>query len=73
VNGSIDVLADEDQTAVLQLFELISKAAAELAPNLQIVVMDHADLRRDWFESAVVERWRRGEKHEYLVPPSWTE
>ena len=68
--GSLDVLGDEDQTAVLQLFKLISDAAAELAPQLQIIVMDHADLKRDWFQSAVVERWRKGEK---LVPQSWTQ
>ncbi len=67
-DGSIDALNDEDQTAVLQLFKLISDAAAELAPDLQIIVMDHADLKRDWFESAVVERWRKGRK---LVPSSW--
>lgn len=66
--GSIDVLADEDQTAVLQLFKLTADAAAELAPNLQIIVMDHADLKREWFQDAVVERWRKGRK---LVPESW--
>lgn len=68
--GSIDVLADEDQTAVLQLFKLMADAAAELAPGLQIIVMDHADLKRDWFQTAVVERWRKGQK---LVPQSWIE
>ena len=66
--GSLDVLADEDQTAVLQLFKLIADAAAELAPDLQIIVMDHADLKRDWFEDAVTARWRKGEK---LIPSSW--
>ena len=66
--GSLDGLADEDQTAVQRLFQLISNAAVELAPDLQIIVMDHADLKRDWFERAVVERWRRGEK---LIPQSW--
>ena len=68
--GSLDGLADEDQTAVQDLFQLISDASTELAPNLQIIVMDHADLKRDWFERAVVERWRRGEK---LIPQSWIE
>ncbi len=67
-DGSLDVLADEDQMAVLQLFKLIADAATELAPDLQIIVMDHADLKRDWFERAVVERWRRGQK---LVPEMW--
>jgi hypothetical protein len=66
--GSLDVLADEDQTAVLQLFSLISNAAAELAPDLQIIVMDHADLKRPWFEDAIVERWRGGLK---LIPQQW--
>lgn len=68
VEGSIDVLADEDQKAVMQLFKLISDAAAELAPDLQVIVLDHADLKRDWFEHAVIERWRKGKK---LVPQSW--
>jgi hypothetical protein len=66
--GSLDVLTDEDQTAVLQLFKLISDVAAEIAPNLQIIVMDHADLRREWFEQAVADRWRGGNK---LIPQDW--
>lgn len=66
--GSLDILTNEDQTAVLQLFKLIADAATELTPNLQIIVMDHADLKRDWFEQAVVERWRGGQK---LVPENW--
>ena len=69
-DGSLDGLTDEDQTAVQQLYQLIFDAATELAPDLQIIVMDHADLKRDWFERSVVERWRRGEK---LVPQSWFE
>jgi hypothetical protein len=67
-NGSIDGLSDEDQTAVLQLFKVLSDAAKELTPGLQIIVLDHADLKRDWFDEAVVERWRRGKM---LVPPDW--
>ena len=67
--GSINALKDEDKTAVLQLFKLISQAAEELAPGLQIIVMDHADLKDPWFETAVVERWRGGIK---LIPSDWT-
>ena len=69
-DGSIDGLSNEDQTAVFQLFKLIADAAAELAPQLQIIIMDHADLKNEWFQNAVVERWRRGKK---LVPVEWTE
>jgi hypothetical protein len=67
-NGSIDGLSDEDQTAVLQLFKVLSDAAKELAPGLQIIVLDHADLKRDWFQDAIVERWRKGTA---LVPIHW--
>jgi hypothetical protein len=67
-NGALDGLRDEDQQAVLKLFQLIAKAAEELAPELQIIVLDHADLKRDWFDRTVIERWRRGKK---LIPDSW--
>src|SRR5262249_35508523 len=66
--GSIDVLTDEDRTAVQKLFEIISEAAAEPTPDLQIIVMDHADLKQPCFEDAVVERWRGGVK---LIPQEW--
>lgn len=66
--GSIEALGNEDQAAVLQLFQLASEAAGELAPELQIIVMDHADLKTDWFGDAVVERWRNGLK---LIPEEW--
>ncbi len=67
-NGSLDVLDDEDQTAVQQLFRLIADAATELAPDMQIIVMDHADLSGAWFEDAVTARWRKGDK---LIPAAW--
>ncbi|MFN3673466.1 MAG: DUF3732 domain-containing protein [Bosea sp. (in: a-proteobacteria)] len=53
---------------MLQLFKLAADAAAELAPDLQIIIMDHADLKPDWFAAAVIQRWRKGEK---LIPTSW--
>lgn len=67
-DGSIDALGNEDQAAVLQLFQLASDAATELAPELQIIVMDHAELNTDWFREAVVERWRNGLN---LIPQEW--
>ena len=67
--GSVDGLGDEDKAAVRQLFALVARVAGELAPDLQIIVMDHADLREEWFENATIERWRRGQK---LIPEDWT-
>ncbi|TAL04291.1 MAG: DUF3732 domain-containing protein, partial [Rhodospirillaceae bacterium] len=66
--GSVDILSNEDRTAVAQLFKLLADAGKELAPDLQIIVMDHADLQQSWFADAVIERWRKGKK---LVPQEW--
>lgn len=65
--GSLDILEDDDRKAVRSLFKLVDQAAKELSPTLQIIIMDHADLEDDWFQEAVVERWR-GVK---LIPPEW--
>jgi hypothetical protein len=67
-DGSLEALPNEDKAAVHQLFALVARVASELAPHLQIILLDHADLKETWFEEAVVERWRHGEK---LIPASW--
>ena len=69
-DGSLEGLADADRIAVLQLFKLVADTAEELAPVMQIIVMDHADLKHEWFETAIVERWRWGNK---LVPEEWVQ
>lgn len=65
--GSLDPLEDKDRHAVQALFELMHRACAEIE-GLQLIVLDHAHLVDDWFESAIVEEWRR---ERFLVPPSW--
>lgn len=65
---SLDDLVDEDREAVRRMFRLIFRVTEELSPNLQVIITDHADLKEDWFQSSVVERWRGGDK---LVPASW--
>lgn len=40
------------------MFDLLLDVAQQLAPNLQIIVLDHADLRDSRFRDDVVERWR---------------
>ncbi|KTT69575.1 DUF3732 domain-containing protein [Sphingomonas sanguinis] len=67
-DGSIAALADEDKTAVQKLFSLIAEVVREIAPSLQVILLDHADLNEDWFDAAVIERWRHGRK---LVPLDW--
>ena len=66
--GLIDGLPDEDQAAVRQLYRLLHDYCGELAPHMQIIVVDHVEMLDDWFKDAVVERWRDGSA---LVPQSW--
>lgn len=59
---------DSDREAVLATFALLRDVVAELAPELQIIVCDHANLGDDWFAAAVKYNWRDGAK---LIPSSW--
>jgi hypothetical protein len=61
-------LRDSDREAVRRMFLLLYEIAAELAPQLQIIVCDHANLPEEWFRQSVVHNWRNGEA---LVPAAW--
>jgi hypothetical protein len=67
-DGKLDILNDEDRTAVRRMFGLILREIGKLTPGMQVIITDHADVDDPSFQSAVVERWRGGLK---LVPPSW--
>ncbi len=60
--------SDDDRQAVQRLYELMRDVAHELAPSMQIIACDHANLPEDWFQESVVANWRDGEK---LIPESW--
>jgi hypothetical protein len=66
-DGDVSGLPDADREAVFKLFKLMFDVAVELAPSLQVIVTDHADLRDSWFTDAVVARWRG----QGLVPQRW--
>ena len=59
---------ENDRAAVRRMFELMRDVADELAPGLQIIVCDHANLPEEWFQDAVRHNWRNGEK---LIPAEW--
>jgi len=67
---SLDELADDDRESVKRLFKIIFDVTDTLSPNLQVIITDHADLNEPWFQAAVKERWRGGNR---LVPSSWYE
>ncbi len=60
--------SDDDRQAVQRLYELMRDVAHDLAPSMQIIACDHANLPDDWFQESVVANWRDGEK---LIPESW--
>lgn len=59
---------DADRIAVRAMFVLMRDVVADLAPEFQIIVCDHADLPEAWFQDAVREQWRHGVK---LIPADW--
>jgi len=61
---------DSDREAVSGLFRLIYDVVQELAPELQVIVCDHANLDEEWFQESVAHNWRHGEK---LIPDAWIE
>jgi Protein of unknown function (DUF3732) len=65
---SLTDLKDADRIAVIRMFELIRDFVKELAPDFQIIITEHADVQEDWYQEAIVERWRHGKA---LIPTEW--
>ncbi|WP_224361263.1 DUF3732 domain-containing protein [Hyalangium versicolor] len=68
VDGSMGLVPDDDRHRVLQMFRLIFEAVEAVAPGLQVILIEHADINEDWYRDSIVERWRGGKK---LVPDDW--
>jgi hypothetical protein len=68
--GSIEQTEkDADLEAVRRLFEVLERFATEDAPGFQLIVTEHANLRDEWFQKALVEEvWT---KPPALVPDDW--
>ena len=65
-----DAVSQDDRLKVARMLRVISEVVAELAPDFQVVITDHADLRSDAaFQAAVIEKW--WEEGKALVPSDW--
>ncbi|WP_319446907.1 DUF3732 domain-containing protein [Mycobacterium sp. RTGN8] len=65
------IIGDADHAAVLAMFIVMRDVVESLAPRMQIIVSDHADLVDEaWFQDAVRHRWRGGVR---LIPNEWLE
>ena len=60
-----------DVVAVRRMFSFLFDVTESLAPDLQIIVMEHANLPDQRFQDALVEEPWRGERA--LIPPAWIE
>lgn len=58
----------EDREAVSKMFQVALELTKKVAPDLQIIITDHANIEEKWFQDCRVARWRDGEK---LVPLDW--
>lgn len=63
-----DEIEDDERAVVLRLFKFIYEHSK--AGNFQTIIIDHADESDQWFQDAVIEKWRGGLK---LVPDEWSE
>ncbi|MBZ5604698.1 MAG: DUF3732 domain-containing protein [Acidobacteriia bacterium] len=63
--------SDADLDAVGRMFDLLFSVCAELAPNFQIIVLEHANLPDERYQAAVIEDPWSGIGHHALVPEEW--
>ncbi|TFC95895.1 DUF3732 domain-containing protein [Cryobacterium sinapicolor] len=62
-------LRDEDRTALGRAYKAMAKLSRDAVGGFQVIVLDHADLSDDYFQEAVLEKWRvHGEA---LIPLEW--
>jgi hypothetical protein len=68
-------IRDEDREAVRRLYRLMYDVASDLAPGLQIIVCDHANLEDGWFQQSVDHNWRGDDRSadadDRLIPETW--
>lgn len=63
--------SDADLEAVRRLFDLLQKFTKEDVPGFQLIITEHANLREQWFQDALIEDpWT---KPPALVPEDWPE
>ncbi|MCM1364522.1 MAG: DUF3732 domain-containing protein [Ruminococcus sp.] len=57
-----------DSQEVRKIYDFVFERIKELAPNMQVIIVDHADINEKRFQDSVVEKWWDGTK---LVPIDW--
>ena len=57
-----------DNQELRGIYDFIIDKIQQLSPNMQVIIVDHADIDTESFQEAVIEKWWEDTK---LVPTSW--
>ncbi len=60
---------DVEREAVKRIYKFMFDRVEELDGKLQLIVMDHAEVDEDWFNSSIRESW--WEDNQALIPIDW--
>lgn len=60
--------ADADSQEVRAIYRFVFERVKDLESEMQVIIVDHADINEPYFQEAVVEKWWDGTK---LVPTEW--
>lgn len=69
-DSDVDALKDEEREAVNRMFRFVFDTVDGMKGKFQVIITEHADLRDEWYQNAVVLRWRGDDK---LIPKEWYE
>ena len=58
-----------DWNEVDRLYRFIASRVKEAEGKLQVIIVDHADLKDDLFQKMLIEKWWSKEKN--LIPEDW--
>lgn len=58
-----------DNNEIRKIYKFIFERTSELSPDMQVIIVDHADLNEGNFQSSVVEKWWDDDSK--LIPTSW--
>lgn len=58
-----------DSQEIRMIYGFINKRIQELTPNMQVIIVDHADIQEKYFQDAIIEKWWG--KDQCLIPVSW--
>lgn len=67
IDGSMAMVGEDDRQAVSRMFRFVFDVVEKLSPGFQVIITEHADINEDWYQAAVVERWRGTA----LIPNDW--